>query len=146
MVDPRFLSLFGVFCIMFPSRENVERIYNCIFKSHLQPFDASLQDHVVKITEMTMKLYTAIVQMLPRTPSKFHYIFNLRDLSRVYEGLCRSTPEMFGSIEKIARLWKNEVQRVFCDKLIVQEDRDLVLNQMKQLVGEYYNENSEYIL
>jgi dynein heavy chain len=42
MVDPRFLSLFGVFCIMFPSRENVERIYNQIFKSHLIPFDAPL--------------------------------------------------------------------------------------------------------
>ncbi len=47
--------------------------------------------------------------MLPRTPSKFHYIFNLRDLSRVYEGLCRSTPEMFGSIDKMVRLWKNEI-------------------------------------
>lgn len=41
-VDPRFLSLFGVFCIMFPSHENVQRIYNCILKSHLQPFEQAL--------------------------------------------------------------------------------------------------------
>lgn len=117
-VDPRFLSLFCIFCINFPSIENVDRIYNSILKSHLMAFDESLKELSSKITNMTLKLYNMIVQQLPRTPSKFHYIFNLRDLSRVYEGLCRSTPEKFGELEEFVRLWRNESQRVFCDKLI----------------------------
>lgn len=48
-----------------------------------------------KITESTLKLYKQIVEQLPRTPLKFHYIFNLRDLSRIYEGLTRSTIDKF---------------------------------------------------
>lgn len=107
-VDPRFLSLFAIFCINFPSIENVDRIYNSILKSHLTVFDESFKDVPGKITNMTLKLYNMIVQQLPRTPSKFHYIFNLRDLSRVYEGLCRSTPEKFGQLEDFVRLWRNE--------------------------------------
>jgi hypothetical protein len=42
-----------------------------------------------------MKLYQTIQTTLPPTPSKFHYIFNMRDLSRVYEGLCQATLDKF---------------------------------------------------
>lgn len=67
---------------------------------------------------MTLKIYARIIELLPRTPLKFHYVFNLRDLSRIYEGLLRSTPEFFDDTNKFLRLWRNETTRVFCDKLI----------------------------
>jgi len=35
-VDPRFMSLFSCFNIIFPSKENVETIYNSILLTHLQ--------------------------------------------------------------------------------------------------------------
>jgi dynein heavy chain len=44
-----------------------------------------------------MSLYTTISERLPRTPVKFHYIFNLRDLSRIYEGLLLSVTDKFQS-------------------------------------------------
>jgi dynein heavy chain len=37
------------------------------------------------LTDVTLRLYNFILEKLPPTPSRFHYIFNLRDLSRVYE-------------------------------------------------------------
>jgi dynein heavy chain, axonemal len=67
---------------------------------------------------MTIRLYDTLVDSLPRTPIKFHYIFNLRDLSRVYEGLLRSTIDNFATPGQFVRLWRNEVTRVFSDKLI----------------------------
>ena len=50
-----------------------------------------------KLTSCTLTLYKNIVQDLPPTPSKFHYIFNLRDLSRVYNGLVLTNPERWVS-------------------------------------------------
>ena len=75
---------------------------------------------------MTLKLYRQIVELLPRTPVKFHYIFNLRDLSRVYEGLTRSTIDKFSTKDSIIRLWRNEALHVFNDRLINEEDRIVV--------------------
>lgn len=46
-----------------------------------------------KLTGVTLELYNFICDKLPPTPSRFHYVFNLRDLSRVYEGLLLSTQD-----------------------------------------------------
>jgi dynein heavy chain len=111
---------------VFPSQENLQRIYNSILGNHLKKFPNEIQDLTSKITDMTLKLYRQIVELLPRTPVKFHYIFNLRDLSRVYEGLTRSTIDKFATKESIVRLWRNEALRVFNDRLINEEDRVVV--------------------
>jgi len=53
---------------------------------------------------------------------KFHYIFNLRDLSRVYEGMSLLTQDKLPKKEDIVRLWRHECQRVFLDRLVTEED------------------------
>lgn len=71
-------------------------------------------------------IFSMIVKDLPPTPSKFHYIFNLRDLSRIYSGLCLSTPDRFKKPEHFLRLWRNECLRVFSDRLIIDTDKDMI--------------------
>lgn len=63
------------------------------------------------LTDVTLQLYTALMEKLPPTPSRFHYVFNLRDLSRVYEGLLRSTPATVQQPADFLRLWRNEVRK-----------------------------------
>jgi len=41
--DPRFISLFSVFNMTFPSEESLFLIYNSILKGHLQPFEKALK-------------------------------------------------------------------------------------------------------
>ena len=98
-------------------------------------FLSELQSLSGLITTATLELYNRIVRDLPPTPSKFHYIFNLRDLSRVYHGLSLSTPDRFDSLEKLIRLWRNECFRVFFDRLTNDKDRDLVSVSSLQLTG-----------
>ena len=87
---------------------------------------SGLQDLSETITTATLELYNRIVRDLPPTPSKFHYIFNLRDLSRVYHGLSLITPDRFDSPDSLVRVWRNECNRVFYDRLTNDKDRTLV--------------------
>ena len=125
-MDPRFISLFSVFNITFPSEESLRKIYFSILDGHLQPFDKEVRQLAETATQCTLNLYTRIVRDLPPTPSKFHYIFNLRDLSRITHGLCLTTPDRFENQEKFVRVWRNECLRVFYDRLINKKDKDLV--------------------
>lgn len=110
----------------FPSNESLTKIYSSILSGHLQPFSKNIQELTSSITSATLELYKQIVQNHPPTPSKFHYIFNLRDLSRVYQGLCLTVPDRFENANQFVRVWRNECLRVFHDRLINAADKTAV--------------------
>ncbi|NWH62016.1 DYH10 protein, partial [Geococcyx californianus] len=142
-VDPRFISLFSVFNIPFPSERSLNLIYASILKGHTAMFNESISTISDKLTVCTLELYKMIICDLPPTPSKFHYIFNLRDLSRVYNGLILTTPERFQTVTQMVRVWRNECLRVFHDRLINEADKALVQGHIKKLIEENFSDDLE---
>jgi len=146
-VDPRFMSLFCVFNITFPSKEAIEDIYTQILTKHCEEFVEDVRTCVPKVTAATMQLYYQICEKLPRTPVKFHYIFNLRDLSRVYEGLTQITIDKCTTKEQLVRFWRNECMRVFSDRLINETDRTLVNDDLiPAIVKELFPGTEEVVM
>ncbi|XP_015274779.1 PREDICTED: dynein heavy chain 10, axonemal [Gekko japonicus] len=145
-VDPRFISLFSVFNVPFPSVESLHLIYASILKGHTATFTEAVAAIAEKLTTCTLTLYDMIVRDLPPTPSKFHYIFNLRDLSRVYNGLVQTTPERFQTVAQMVRVWRNECLRVFHDRLINEVDKNLVQGHIKGLVEEHFTDDVEQVM
>lgn len=75
------------------------------------------------IVEATKKIYaSAIASFLP-TPTKSHYVFNLRDFARVIYGVLLMPNTHLNEVNKLIRLWVHEVYRVFYDRLIDADDR-----------------------
>ncbi|XP_041266334.1 dynein heavy chain 10, axonemal [Onychostruthus taczanowskii] len=145
-VDPRFTSLFSVFNVPFPSEQSLNLIYFSILKGHTANFNESISAISDKITQCTLELYKRIVTDLPPTPSKFHYIFNLRDLSRVYNGLVLTDAERFHTVTQMVRVWRNECLRVFHDRLINEADKELVQGHIKTLVEEHFADHLEHVM
>ncbi|XP_045502201.1 dynein axonemal heavy chain 10 [Colias croceus] len=145
-VDPRFISMFSVYNLQFPSEATLQRIYVSILRGHFAIFPEDVQDIVDKIVQMTLDLYKIIIVDLPPTPAKFHYIFNLRDLSRVAAGLCLTHPNYFGERRAVVRCWRNEFTRVICDRLISVQDNELMRGHIQEHVAKYFPEEEPVVL
>jgi dynein heavy chain, axonemal len=145
-VDPRFISLFNVFEVQFPSADNLRTIFQSVLLTHVAALPDDIRAAAAALTDVTLGVYAHIVDKLPPTPSRFHYIFNLRDLSRVFEGLLRATPDKFRTQAQFLRLWRHEVLRIFHDRLITEADKALVLAHVRGAISAKYGGEAEAVL
>ncbi|XP_039277456.1 dynein heavy chain 10, axonemal [Nilaparvata lugens] len=148
-VDPRFVSMFCCWNMVFPSDSTVLHIYSSILEGHTANFNLIIQLTIPRIMSLTLKLFKVLVKELPPTPSRFHYIFNLRDLSRIMQGLTMTLPSHFTQERQFYRVWRNEFTRVICDRLISLEDKEFMNNEIAEKLKssvKLYEEDFNYIL
>jgi dynein heavy chain len=78
------------------------------------------------IVNSTLSLYEmAKLKFLP-TPAKSHYLFNIRDVSKVIQGISMIKPTSLASPDNLVKLWVHEFERVFEDRLVSEEDKQFV--------------------
>ncbi|XP_020287480.1 dynein heavy chain 10, axonemal isoform X2 [Pseudomyrmex gracilis] len=142
-VDPRFISMFSVYNVTFPSSETLSYIYTSILSGHLQTFSEGVRNIAGGLVRLTLELYETVRKELLPTPSKFHYIFNMRDLSRITAGLLQSHPDFFSDVKQFVRLWRNEVTRIMSDRLVNEQDENLVIELLKKKITHYWKEDPE---
>ena len=153
VVTPRFTRHYNVLCVP-PASENVMKvIFESIFAGFMKPFEKEVQRLVGGIVAATIEIYDSISAELLPTPAKFHYTFNLRDISKVFQGMLMISSVKCKDQETLAKLWLHESQRVFYDRLINFEDQgwfeklacDLLsrhLGQMPQTPEQIFGEHS----
>ena len=123
-ISPRLQSRFNVINMAFPTEATLKRIYGSIINQKFQDFEEDVKPLGDVMTQATIEIYTTIVQQMLPTPAKIHYMFNLRDISKVFQGLVRAHRDYFDSRETMSKLWIHEVYRVFQDRMTAQSDRD----------------------
>lgn len=87
----------------------------------------------------TIDVYNTSSDSLLPTPTKSHYLFNLRDVARVCLGLtmlpAAALPPGRAGATKFVRLWVHETLRVFYDRLTDDGDRLWLLNYVKDVTA-----------
>jgi dynein heavy chain len=91
--------------------------------SFIQENNEVIRDLSSKLVDTCISVYKTICEQLLPTPAKSHYTFNLRDLSKTFQGILMADVKSIASTSQLIKLWYHESCRVFQDRLINVEDR-----------------------
>ena len=136
-VTQRFLRHLHCITINEFEDETNRKIFKRILDWHfqVQPFDAGIRTLADSLVEATSKVYQGAIANLLPTPTKSHYLFNLRDFARVISGVMMCPPSgLTDGADSVRRLWVHEVYRVFYDRLVVDEDRQWLFSFVREQV------------
>jgi len=93
-----------------------------------------------QLNDATIAAWTKVQKLLIPTPSRFHYVFNMRDLSRIFQGIMEAPAVIATNEVCFAGLWKHECTRVFADKLARKQDKQIVDRIIADCMLDHFSE------
>uniref|UniRef100_A0A182YK77 AAA+ ATPase domain-containing protein n=1 Tax=Anopheles stephensi TaxID=30069 RepID=A0A182YK77_ANOST len=132
-IPARLKRQFSVFNCNIPDNASIDTIFRTLGEGHYnvkRGFSIEVRKLVKRIVPLTRILWQRTRNQLLPTPAKFHYIFSLRDLSRIWQGMIGTLSTVITSEAVLILLWKNECTRVFADRFVVPGDLDWFINEM----------------
>ncbi|ELW62513.1 Dynein heavy chain 3, axonemal [Tupaia chinensis] len=146
-ITGRFTRHLNIISIDAFEDDILTKIFSSIVDWHFgKGFDVIFLRYGKMLVQATKTIYRAAVENFLPTPSKSHYVFNLRDFSRVIQGVLLCPHTHLQDVEKLIRLWIHEVYRVFYDRLIDKEDRQVFFNMVKETTSNCFKQTVEKVL
>ncbi|KAI2663319.1 Dynein axonemal heavy chain 11 [Labeo rohita] len=140
-VNPRLQRHFSVFAVHFPGAEALSTIYSSILSGHFQQggYSYGVSRMSNTLVQAAICLHQKMSQNFLPTAIRFHYIFNLRDISNIFQGILFALPEQVRYPIDLVHLWLHESSRVYSDKLMEEKDVEL-FNKILLDTGKRYFE------
>ncbi|OPJ87550.1 dynein heavy chain 3, axonemal isoform A [Patagioenas fasciata monilis] len=146
-ITGRFTRHLNIVSICSFSDDILTKIFTTVADWHFSKgFEAVFFRLGKMLVQATMGIYKMAVDNFLPTPSKSHYVFNLRDFARVIKGvlLCPHTHLHDG--DKLIRLWIHEVYRVFYDRLVDEEDRQVFFQMVQETTSNSFKQSFDKVL
>lgn len=145
-VTPRLLRHFNFVPFIDLEEPSLRKIFCTILNNWLSLSPFSMAQYSDQLVDVCIAVYKTIQAQLLPTPAKSHYTFNLRDLSKVFQGILMFDSEKLQNLEQLLRLWYHESCRVFQDRLVNDEDRDWFRSLLTEKIETDYKKKFEDVI
>ena len=125
-IDPRLQRHFTSFAMNFPGVDSLQSIYSQILGGFLKVFPTSLQKVSERLVTCALALHKKVATSFLPTAVKFHYVFNLRDLSNIFQGILFVAKDKIKDPVDLIRLFIHESSRTYGDKMVDDVDQGLL--------------------
>ncbi|KAF0304890.1 Dynein heavy chain 2, axonemal [Amphibalanus amphitrite] len=122
-ISQRLQSKFNLVNMTFPQESQIKRIFGTLITQKLANFSEDVKPLGELVTTASIEMYQSVIANMLPTPAKIHYVFNLRDISKVFQGLLRSNRDYCDTKAAFVRLWIHE-----CDFLNTNEIYEDILD------------------
>ncbi|NXJ23235.1 DYH9 protein, partial [Dicrurus megarhynchus] len=141
-INPRLQRHFCVFALSNPDQDALSRIYSTILVQHLASgnFSEAVQKSAQQLVALALGLHWKVAATFLPTAVKFHYVFNLRDFSNIFQGLLFSTPECLKQPQDLVKLYLHESERVYRDRMVEETDYDAFDKIQREVVKKCYDD------
>jgi len=146
-VYARFLNHFNVYSINTFSDDSMFRIFLNVALNGFRRAGHGQDVFVVtnQIVSATQSIYKLVQAEIRATPAKSHYIFNLRDISRVVTGCTLVRKESVTDKKIFVRVWYHEAMRVFYDRLVDDVDRKWMFEKLNDCLKSNFKDKVENV-
>jgi dynein heavy chain len=122
LVDPRLQRWFWIVAIPFPEQSSLNTIFAAFLNKHFSRFKGTIQELVAPVIKSALSLHGEVEKTFRKTALNFHYEFNVRHLTNIFQGLLVAKPEAIKEPDQLIKLWLHESERVYGDRLVNTED------------------------
>jgi dynein heavy chain len=112
-------------------------IFGTILSNFLTTFEPSVQEQADGLVKASVAVYNTILDELRPTPAKPHYTFNMRDISKTFQGMLMIDRRRVSNGIQIGRIWIHENKCVFGDRLINDEDKSWLKKTLENRMEEF---------
>jgi len=118
--------------------ESLSRIFTTVVNKFLAAMPRDVVGMSGSAVSATLEVYATVLKELLPTPAKSHYTFNMRDCSKVFQGICQCTRESLPKVDDLCRVWMHECERVFKDRLTMKQDHMWFYNLCKRQMDKHF--------
>ena len=138
-VSARLVRHFNMVWLTDLSSESMMTIFDSILCGFIAIECPQYLNTAKELVRASVDIYRRVQNDLLPTPTKSHYTFNLRDLSKTFQGIIMIESKNLPEREDFVKLWLHEEMRVFRDRLVDNDDR----NTFNALCCEMLSEHAE---